>query len=583
MSQYPALVELAQAQRGRRAWVLVAIGWLIPGSAQAVYGLGRNRRLGRFAVTLWLTLVALAIVFALLWLVWRQPLIRFFTNPWVVTILLVTVSAIAALWLILALDTIVMARPSGLGRRRGLTFSVVAGLVSALLVVGPVLPVSYLATKTTSTLCDLTNGQGCGLLATIGTVGHVLGGGPPADSLRTDANGRTNVLLLATSDDRPDADGGNGAWLTDSIMVVSVSRTAGNVFMISIPRDLWVTYPANCPFGRQGKINAVYQCDGAGSGNTAEQDQAALTATIPTFETVTGLSIQYAVNINYSVLVALVDAVGGSITVNVVSTDPRGIDDVNTGLKLNPNSAQCPSDATQPMICTIDAETALDLARARNSDGGYGLAASNFNREQNQQAIIVALTQQAQTNGLLANLAGVTTALDGLGANLRSTFAVGDIASLVTLAQGLNSTSFSSLDFIDAQPAIVGTPTIDGQSAVAPLAGTFDYSAIQAWIAAKLATDPASAEGATIDVLNGSGQAGVAASTADDLRGLGYMVGTVGNYTGVVGGTHIWDITDNKPRTSAALAQKYGVSVTPGAPTGYQPSPAADFVIVIGG
>lgn len=458
-------------------------------------------------------------------------------------------------------------------KRTIIVLAVVLGLVLA--------TGGYYLWKATDAVCRVTNGQGCNVSSVVGAVQQVLGGGSKGASLMTDDNGRTNILLLGTSDDRPDSSGA-GPWLTDSIMIVSLSQSAQDAYMISIPRDLWIKYPKPCSVGYQGKINALYQCSGAGYDNTPAQDQAALTATIPTFEEITGLKIQYAANLNYSVLTSLVDAVGGSITVSVTSTDPRGIYDINTGLKLNPNTPACPSAATQPMICTLDADTALTLARARNSDGGYGLAASNFNREQNQQAIIVGLMHQASSNGFFTNLAGVTTALDGIGANLRSTFSVADIPSVANLAESIQPTNFTSLDFINATPAIVGTPTIDGQSTVAPLAGTFDYSGIQAWIAKNMSANPAIAEGATIDVLNGSGQTGVAASAANDLKTLGYAIGAVDNYSATVSATQVYDITGNKPLTSAALAQKFAVTVTTGPPPGYTPSGKADFVVIIG-
>jgi len=465
-------------------------------------------------------------------------------------------------------------------------------LIALAVVLGLILVVSgFYLWKATKTACNVTNGQDCNMFNVIGAVQQVIGGGAPASApLATDSNGRTNILLLGTSDDRPDANGDTGPWLTDSIMVVSLSQSAQNAYMISIPRDLWIKYPTPCSNGYQGKINALYQCSGAGFNETTAQYQSAMTATIPVFEDVTGLQIQYAVNLNYSVLTSLVNAVGGSVTVNVTSTDPRGIYDINTGLKLNPNTPQCPSAATQPMICTLDAETALTLARARNSDGGYGLAASNFDREQNQQAIIVGLMHQASSNGFFTNLAGVTTALDGIGSNLRSTFSVANIPSLANLAESIPPANFTSLDFVNATPAIMSTPTLYGQSSVGPIGcsmqninACFNYSGIQAWIAKNMPANPAVAEGATIDVLNGSGQSGVAASTADELKALGYTIGTIGNYSSKVTSTQVYDITGDKPLTSAALAQKFAVTVTSGTPEGYTPSSKADFVVIVGG
>jgi len=470
-------------------------------------------------------------------------------------------------------------------RRRKIVKIVLFSLLAVVVLLGSV--IGYYVHKVSSTLCSVTNGQNCGVSSVIGAAEQALGGSnpgggatPAGPTLQTDANGRTNILLLGTSDDR--ADGGGGDWLTDSIMVVSVSQTQHDAYMISIPRDLWVKYPGVCKWGYQGKVNAVYQCTGAGPGNTPAQDQAALTGAIPTFEAITGLQIQYAANLNYSVLTSLVQAVGGKITVTVAPTDKRGIYDINTGLRLNPNTAQCPGATAQPtMTCTIDANTTLNLARARNSDGGYGLSASNFNREQNQQAIIVGLMQQASSNGLFTNLAGVNTALEGVGTNLRTTFSGSDIPTLMTLAQSIPSSNFTSLDFANANPAVVGTKMINGQSAVAPVAGTFEYSGIQAWIAKSM--NPALAEGATIDVLNGSGTSGLATTTASDLTKLGFTVGKTGNYATTVTTTQIYDLTGAKPLTSAALAQKFAVTVTSGSPEGYTSTDNADFVVILGG
>lgn len=477
--------------------------------------------------------------------------------------------------------------PPPRSRRHRALKPILITLAAVLVVAGSV--TGYVVWKATNTVCRVTNGQGCNVVTVVRMGGRVAQSPPTVEaptlsSLQTDANGRTNILLLGTSDDRQDGgDGANGAWLTDSIMVVSLSQADQNAFMISIPRDLWVRYPKPCTVGYQGKVNAAYFCAGAGTGNTPAQDQAAMTATIPVFETITGLQIQYAVNLNYSVLGSLVTAVGGSITVEVTSTNPQGVYDVNTGLKLNPNTPQCPSAATQPMICTIDAATALNLARARNSDGGYGLAASNFDREQNQQAIIVGLMRQAETNGFFTNLSGVTAALTGIGDNLRSTFSLDDIPSLMNLARGIPAENFTSLDFINAKPAIIATPTINGQSAVAPLAGTFDYSAIQAWIARAMSSNPALAENATIDVLNGSTTAGLATSTANQLKALGYTVGAISDYSPGVVTTEVWDVTGAAPLTAAALAQQFGVTVQSGTPPGYQPSSQADLVVILGG
>jgi len=436
--------------------------------------------------------------------------------------------------------------------------------------------------RVVNTVCSVTSGDSCNVGSVISVLGDAIGGNSNGTPLKTDSNGRTNVLLLGTSDDRTDVGGGD--WLTDSIIVVSLSQTDKNAFMISIPRDLWIKYTGGtaCSVGYQGKVNAAFYCNGAGDKATLAQLQTALKATIPTFEQITGLDIQYAADLNYAVLSSLTNAVGGGIVVDLYPTDSKGIYDVNTGLKLQPNSKNCPGSSIDPMECGLSPDLVMALARARNSDGGYGIGGGNFNREQNQQAIIVGLLKQAKTNGILTNLAGVNTALQGIGDNLRSTVAPNEIASFLTLAQEIPPTSFTSLDLVNAKPALVATGMVNDLSVVLPTAGMFNYTAIQKWIAKQISADPAVLENATIDVLNATGTAGKAATAATTLENLGFTVGNVTNYSTKVTGTQVYDLTGNKPLTSAALAKQYGVTVTTGPPPGYKASSTTDFVVIIG-
>ena len=57
--------------------------------------------------------------------------------------------------------------------------------------------------------------------------------------LKEDKNGRSNFLILGTSEDDP---GHQASYLTDSIMVLSVDQNNKNVFIFSVPRDLQVEY-----------------------------------------------------------------------------------------------------------------------------------------------------------------------------------------------------------------------------------------------------------------------------------------------------------------------------------------------------
>ena len=126
-------------------------------------------------------------------------------------------------------------------------------------------------------------------------------------ALQQDSNGRSNFLVLGTTDDDPRHDGGN---LTDSMMIISVDQSKHNVYLVSVPRDLYVAYGKSCASGTKGKINVYFSCINDGSTNTLEQ--ARLSATQAFVGNIFGLNIQYGIHVNSKVLPQAVDAVGGN-------------------------------------------------------------------------------------------------------------------------------------------------------------------------------------------------------------------------------------------------------------------------------
>jgi len=466
----------------------------------------------------------------------------------------------------------------------------VAIVVATILVLAMGMGAYYL--KRASDTISNVSGEDCGLACALGEAGNVAGLGNSNTKLRTDANGRTNVLILGTSDGRWDGEGGgSGDWLTDSIMIASVSEADQNAYMISIPRDLWIQYPKACLPGYTGRINALYQCMGGGA-KTVAGDRAALIATIPTYSQITGLQIQYAVNINYYVLTMLVDALGGTIPVTIKSDDPRGIYDRVTGAKV-PNGTS-----------TIDSVMALNLARSRNSEGGYGMSSSNYAREQVQQAIARGLVQQAQANGFLTNLSGVSTAMKGIGDSLRTTLSADELVAALNLAKSVPASNFHSISLLNAVPQVVGDTMINEQSVVSPSAGMFNYTGIQRYIRTCLTAGPMADENAKVDVLNATGQAGLAASWKAKLKEAGFEVAGTDDYkpptssggpspsgpptaTGTSTGAGsvsvtLYQLTEDKPLTAAALAKQLGVAPIPGPVPGYTSPNDADFVVILG-
>lgn len=404
--------------------------------------------------------------------------------------------------------------------------------------------------------------------------------------LKQDQNGRTNVLILGTSEDDP---GHEGANLTDSMMILSVDQTKKNAYMISIPRDLWVQYGTACDAGYQGKINTYYSCMGGGSGSV-DDDRTALGKTDAFIGKIFGLDIQYGVNVNYTVMRDLVSAVGG-ITVTIDSRDPRGQMDSNFDWKCGANySARlktCPPNghfidyANGPV--ELDAEHALYLAQARGDTAPtYGFEQSNFDREKNQQKIIKAIREKAMSVGILTNVGKVSGIIDSLGNNLRTTFEAKEVHTLISLAQSIKDQDIKSLSLIDADPALVTTGNYNGVSVVKPSAGIFEYGPLQKYLASKLSANPITREGAAVTVLNGSGVAGAAQTEADKLEKDGFVIDTVQTApAGSYGDIEIYQIGTGMSATKAKLAALYHVTVKTTKPPVTVAS-GTDFVVIVG-
>lgn len=409
--------------------------------------------------------------------------------------------------------------------------------------------------------------------------------------LKMDANGRSNVLIIGTSEDDP---GHDASWLTDSIMVMSIDQKNKNAYMFSIPRDLYVKYGMACLSGYAGKINSYFDCV-----NNDYKSEAAETERQDKMRELVGglfgMDIQYAVHVNYSVMRDTVNALG-TITVNIEgSGGAPGVMDSNFDWKCkggNPHASlatmkkNCPPNGhfieypNGPAV--LDAEHALYLAQARGDiSPTYGLGRSNFDRELNQQKIIKAIREKAMSTGTLTNPGKVSGLIDALGNNLRTNFETPEIRTLISLAQDIPSDQIHSISLIDAEPALFGG---DGNNNVIPTAGTYDYSDIQAYLKKKMNSSPVAKEAAHVIVLNGSGVAGAAQVEADKLTALGMEVDQVAN---APSGTHttnvIYKITkkdSTKPKTAEKLTTMYGATPVTTAPPIDVPA-STDFVVIV--
>lgn len=406
--------------------------------------------------------------------------------------------------------------------------------------------------------------------------------------LKQDANGRSNILILGTSEDD---EGHEAGYLTDSMMVLSIDQNKKNAYMVSVPRDLYVKYGRACDAGYAGKINVYFNCvNNDWKSDSAEDERQKETRSF--VGEILGMDLQYSVHVNYSVMRDLVSAIGG-IKVNIESRDPRGVMDSNFDWKCGTTRAErqerCPRGhyISYPNgEVELDAEHALYLAMARGDIAPtYGFEQSNFDREKNQQKIMMAIREKALSTGTLTDFSKVTKLVEAIGANLRTNFETGEVRTLVSLMQSIKQDEIKSVSLVDANPAILTTGTVGGASAVVPVAGTYNYSGLQAYIKKHIYATAITREEPRVVVLNGSGIAGAAQAEATKLEALDISVNTVGNAPSgqTYSSNKIYRVGEKvKSATEERLKSLYHTNISPGNElSGVVYNANTDYVIII--
>ncbi len=330
-----------------------------------------------------------------------------------------------------------------------------------------------------------------------GSVFDLVRSGTP---LKTDAQGRTNIVIFGTSQDDPGhlkQAGGGGLWLTDSIQILSIDKATKKVAMVAIPRDLWITLPQPCTVGYDAKINAVYECGSGLVGSTtanpatyAAADAKGAQDLMSVLGKVTGIVPQYWVHVDYTVLRQAVNAIGG-IDVNIVGDGATGIYDTN----LDPKSCRGTDTSCRAVyyphngVYHLTGNEALNLSRARGDANprsylDFGLNGGDFDRQANQQKVMVAIKDKATSAGVLANPVKIFDLMSALGSNVTTSLTMGEAKTLVELAASMPKGAMRSISLTVRTDPVLITGWADNhtQSIVQPRAGLFDYTELKTYL-----------------------------------------------------------------------------------------------------
>src|SRR6266568_926903 len=255
---------------------------------------------------------------------------------------------------------------------------------------------------------------------------------------------RVNLLVMGYG-----GTGHDGAYLTDSMVVMSLLPSSHHTTLISVPRDLWVQIPSGS--GQYHKINYVYTY---GSNNGANAVGGG-TAAVQKVSAVTGLDVKYWLTINFQGFRDFINAIGGvdvyvpdSFTANYPANDDANI---------NPNWKKVKFTKG---LHHMDGETAIEYARARyvldNPAEG-----SDFARSARQQIIIKAALDKVKQTSTWPSL---YNALNALQHAIYTNLSLADLIQFA-LKMDLNNAHRVGLS---NQNVLVDATAPDGESILQP-------------------------------------------------------------------------------------------------------------------
>jgi LCP family protein required for cell wall assembly len=364
--------DRAARVRFRRAVTLMVMTLVLPGSAQLVAG---NKKLGRIALRVFLTVAGLALFVFVLASVWQWFAVKFFTSALVLNLIRFGLMALAVAWAFLFVDAWRLGQPMSLVKNQRL---VVVGL--------------------NGFLCFAVAGTLLFSAHVVGTANNLLamfGDGAVTEP----TNGRYNVLLL----------GGDSAKARfglrpDSITVASIDEDTGRTVLVGLPRNM-----ANFPFA-EGSVMAEqfpdgFDCEGCylngvatwagdNTGLFPKSKNPGIDATVMAVEGITGLKMNYWVLVDLEGFKDMVDAVGG-VTVKVRDRIPVGLPHEDYFHYIEPGKQR------------LNGFHALWYARAREGSDDYS-------RMARQKCVLNALLNQVSPQEALRNFGDIAEATEGM-------------------------------------------------------------------------------------------------------------------------------------------------------------------------
>ncbi len=312
-----------------------------------------------------------------------------------------------------------------------------------------------------------------------------------------------NILLIGS--DKIDA---NGGYRSDTLIIVSVNKTANTVTMLSIPRDLYVFIPTSR--NGMGRINSVINIAiNAPDGPIPLLEQTILYNL--------GIPIHYYARVDFDSFRAIVDTLGGvDIPVTCAFQDWR-LKDPSLDQQVEENWELFTLDAG---VQHLDGDTALWYSRGRQV--GRTGSGSDFDRHRRQQEMLRAMFRQARDQNLIAQIPAL---YNQFITSVETDMTLGDVLQFAQLALSLDDLNIRSYSI--RTPYVAGwiTPN-DNAQVLLPVADEF-YKYVQRVMTAG-GSNRAAQTPFLVEIWNGTtwGDADDLAAYRLSLDGLRVSIGT---------------------------------------------------------
>lgn len=275
----------------------------------------------------------------------------------------------------------------------------------------------------------------------------------PSKELQGEENDRINILLLGMG-----GEGHDGAYLTDTIILLNFKPSSKQVTLVSVPRDL--TSPVS-GWKKINNINAYAEMKNPGSGGEASKAAISELFQVP---------VDYYVRADFEGFKKIIDELGG-VEINV----ENAFDDYSypiDGQEDNPNYyARFEHLHFDKGPQTMNGAMALKYARSRHALGPEG---SDFARARRQQLLLEAVKTKLLSKQTLLNPVMVSKLVNEFSQNISTNLSIWEMLRLWELAKDVDRSQIDNRVLSDAPDGfLVSSTGADGAYILVPRSGNF--------------------------------------------------------------------------------------------------------------